>query len=477
MRYNFRKNWQLTILFMLFVPFLVFQITIINRPFYWDEAWSYASAVESMYQKGPSLLPGAIQDYLYRGHPTFFYFITTIWMKVFGPSLISIHSFFLIVSTCLVFAVFAFGNFLGGKTVGLIASACLIATPLFIAQAGFLLPEVMLALFSVLTVYYYFKQKIILEIVFGILLLYTKETGIVIIASILLFDFIKRINHSESFIEFFKGLIHLSKHLSPIALVAVFFIAQKTKVGWFFFPEHMGMMTFDIKTFYNKFINISRYVFQLEGRLVLTLVLLILLVFSIVRKRINIEQKNYLLITVIIFVFYISFSALNFYTVRYTMSIFPFLFLLFGIVINSAFKNYSKALIYIPVIAFMALSLKYSVKPEGVGDRTIGFLKMVDVHKKTVAYCEDVDLYDKEIGTHFLMLYNLKSTFMGYLSKGRIFRKTVGLGEPYPEVVIISNIELNEHAKAIQKSEQYQLLKRFENGLAWCEIYEKKENF
>ena len=124
-----------------------------------------------MYKNGPSLLPGVIDAYLYRGHPTFFYFITTVWMKIFGPSLLSIHSFFIIISTCLIFSVFIVGSYIAGKTVGLLASTCLLATPLFIAQAGFLLPEVILALFSILTVYFYFKQKIVLEIVFGTLLL------------------------------------------------------------------------------------------------------------------------------------------------------------------------------------------------------------------------------------------------------------------------------------------------------------------
>ena len=221
------KYWQLLVLLILLIPFIIFQITILNRPFYWDEAWSYASAVEAMFQKGPSLLPGAIDAYLYRGHPTFFYFITTVWMKIFGPTLVSIHSFFLIVSILLVFAVYKLGQFIGGKTVALLASVSLLLTPLFIAQAGFLLPEVMLALFSVLAVYFYLRKKIILEIICCSLILLTKETGLVIFGTIVLYDFIQRIRKSENVSIFFKELKPFAWHLLPIVPVTVFFLCKK----------------------------------------------------------------------------------------------------------------------------------------------------------------------------------------------------------------------------------------------------------
>jgi hypothetical protein len=62
-------------------------------PHYWDEAWSYATAVQKMYEKGATLLPGIVDVDATRGHPLFFYAAASTWMKIFGASLLSKHSF------------------------------------------------------------------------------------------------------------------------------------------------------------------------------------------------------------------------------------------------------------------------------------------------------------------------------------------------------------------------------------------------
>ena len=85
------------LLFLLIIVFILLKLEAMSLPFFWDEAWSYLPAIREMAEKGPSLLPGSIHTELYRGHPLVFYFLSSIWMKLFGHSLPISHLFPLII--------------------------------------------------------------------------------------------------------------------------------------------------------------------------------------------------------------------------------------------------------------------------------------------------------------------------------------------------------------------------------------------
>ena len=100
-----------------FIPVLVgivclilFKLPHLYLPYYADEAWSYAPAIKIMAQNGPSLLPGAISADYTRGHPLLFYFLSSSWIRLFGDSNFSLHSFALLISVLLVLAVYFSGK-------------------------------------------------------------------------------------------------------------------------------------------------------------------------------------------------------------------------------------------------------------------------------------------------------------------------------------------------------------------------------
>ncbi len=468
------KSWYFITFLIALILFIVYELQYIDRPFYWDEAWSYASGVKAMYDKGPSLLPGAIHEYLYRGHPTFFYFITAIWLKIFGTSLTSAHSFFLLISVALILSIFFIGKDLVNELTGLIASVCLMVTPLFLAQAGFLLPEVMLALFSLLTIYFYHKNKPGLEVLSGTLLVYTKETGLVLIGTIILFDFVVRIKNTPSVKTFFSDIHKFLIHFLPILLVSLFFILQKIKLGWFFYPEHIGMMDFDTGAFRYKLMLVLKYVLKQDGRFIISLGILALLLVYFYQEGINGKIQKFISLSFLFLLNYILFSAFNFFTLRYLLSVLPILYLICSILLFKVIKD-KKYFALIFVSGFSYFSLQETIHPTETGDSKPGFIQMVRVHKQAINFCEKYGYYNKEIGTHFLMLYNLKDPFLGYLEGGQTFKKAQIYNEKPTDLVVVSSIELNEHLKKVQTdTTNYRLLKRFSNNLAWCEIYEKK---
>ena len=72
------------ILPLLFV--VIVKIPHLAVPYFWDEAWSYFPAVFKMYESGPGLLPGALPLWDAKGHPLFFFFLSSSWMRIVGTS-------------------------------------------------------------------------------------------------------------------------------------------------------------------------------------------------------------------------------------------------------------------------------------------------------------------------------------------------------------------------------------------------------
>lgn len=465
--------WQELILLLACMVIVLYQIPYINRPFYWDEAWSYATGVKTMLEKGPSLIPGAIDPYLYRGHPTFFYFITVIWMKVFGSSPLAVQIFFVLISISALVVVFKIGQELHSKTSGLFAALGLATCPLFLAQATFMLPEMMLALLSLLTLLFFIKGKLLFEIICGTLLVYTKETGMVLIGAIVFYDVIMHINRSKHFVDFFRNAWRTAFHLIPILLVGIFFVIQKAKFGWFLYPEHINLITSDFKVIWNKFFEINRYVFWLEERSVMSIALFVALIISVVLKRLKGRNTKYLILLSVFMLYYILFSAVNFYTIRYSLSILPVYFILLSVIVCSLFnKRPQFALVLAGLL--LVLNIRATSKSSSLGDETLNFMYMVNVHQEAIKFCEEQGMQEEPIATHFLMLYNLKDPFMGYLSGERPF-KAVGHIDKIAtsNIVIASNIELSEELKQVREDSRFELLKRFESGFAWCEVYSR----
>lgn len=233
--------WDVGILLTCAV-FVLIKIPFLNLPYFWDEAWVYAPAVFDMYENGPSLSPDSINPDLSRGHPILFHFFAVCWMSIFGASFTTVHAFSVFVALLLIWATYALGTALANQKVGFWAAVFLAMQPMFIQQAGFLLPEVQLALFVVLTVLFYIKRKVGLFILSGTAMLLTKETGILVIGIlglVELVDFIRERNFSKK-----RWLEFLSIGM-PVALAFVYFLVQYAQFGWFMFPEHVSMFETD----------------------------------------------------------------------------------------------------------------------------------------------------------------------------------------------------------------------------------------
>lgn len=202
----------------------------------------YAPAVFDMYENGPSLSPDSINPELSRGHPILFHFLAVCWMTIFGSSFSAVHSFSVFCGVLLIWAVYKLGTQLAGQKVGFWSAAFFALQPIFISQAGFLLPEVLLSLFVALTILFYLQRKVWLFVLFGTAMLLTKETGVLILGIIGVLELVQFIREKD-----FSGK-RLTEFLSigiPLVFTGIYFLIQHKQFGWFMFPEHMSMFETD----------------------------------------------------------------------------------------------------------------------------------------------------------------------------------------------------------------------------------------
>ncbi|MCB9187078.1 MAG: glycosyltransferase family 39 protein [Flavobacteriales bacterium] len=262
---KYLSMWDVGIL-LTCVVFVLIKIPFLNLPYFWDEAWVYAPAVFDMYENGPSLSPDSINPDLSRGHPILFHFFAVCWMTLFGTSFTAVHAFSVFMALLLIWATYALGTALANRQVGFWAAVLLAMQPMFIQQAGFLLPEVQLALFVVLTVLFYVKRNVLLFILSGTAMLLTKETGILVIGMlgiVELVDFARERNFSKQ-----RWLEFLSIGM-PVALAFCYFLVQRAQFGWFMFPEHISMFETDPQIWEGKRNVVFKSIFAEQQRPIL----------------------------------------------------------------------------------------------------------------------------------------------------------------------------------------------------------------
>jgi len=336
---NNKKNIFDYLIVALCAILILIKYNTLSLPYFWDEAWPYATGVHLMYDKGISLLPGAIPFEISRGHPLFFHFLSSLGMKIFGNSIFISHCFSLFISCCLIVTIYFFGEKFFSAEAGFFSALIICVQPVFLAQSSMLLPEMLLALLSFLSLYFYLTGKKIFFVLSSVFLLLTKESGIVILLSILLKEFFDSFSTkpAPSLKPVANKFLLL---LSPMLLASFFFVIQKIKTGNFFLPLYISHENFELKNILDKLSGYSAFLFIYQGRNLLSAILVLSFIFLFIRrKEIALDKKEIgiiYLLTIFIVVF-LFFSASSFYSPRYLLSILPafilittyFLFLLF----------------------------------------------------------------------------------------------------------------------------------------------------
>jgi 4-amino-4-deoxy-L-arabinose transferase-like glycosyltransferase len=514
------SGWGLGVLLVCLL-FAINKIKYLGLPYFWDEAWVYAPAVFDMFENGPSLRPDSIDPLLSRGHPILFHFLAVCWMTIFGTSFSAVHSFAVFIAILLIMAVYKLGEALASRSVGFWSAALLAMQPIFIQQAGFLLPEIMLALFVTLTVLFYIKRKMWLYLAAGSAMLLTKETGILVIAAICvveLFEFLRQRDFSRD------RIIEFLATGSPVILAFLYFLVQYFQFGWFVFPEHVSMFDTDPEIWAGKRDTVFKILFQEQQRhLIIGIALAcgslawqkgpellrgllficgltfatltglnswlpdwffdfafpVIIGISLIllgREMLKGGPKTHLFIPLvgIIVPTMLVFTASHFVIARYLLFLIPLVILTCVLIIWMSTKR--SAWLFNTVVVCLGLVLYHFVNRADNKMNHVGNMHYVDqihVLQKGIEFLETETGFSECIAGSFLIQQALMNPVQGYVSEELKPTCVKNYVAPDAEYVMLINCEVDAGLEWVKVDQNFQLVFTADQGIQTTWVYKR----
>ncbi|MEZ4721960.1 MAG: glycosyltransferase family 39 protein [Flavobacteriales bacterium] len=449
------------------VLLLIVKGTVLNLPNYWDEAFPYSFAIGHMTENGPSLRSNAAPSIYTTGHPLLYYFLQsewnilvgrTIWMQRLLPMLFSLGSLIL---------TFLLGRKMLNAWMGSAAAFMLVCQNTFMAQSSFQLPETLITLLLLLTIYFLITSKNWAFIISATLLLLVKEPSIVLIALIFCVHFFR----FKRDVPWVNRLIESRVYVIPVLVMACFYMDQYFTQGWFLFPRHTGFASTDPTFFGSQFIRYFGHLFLYSGRNITFFSVIGFLAYLVYRRRsIKLDPTlvSQLILLVVVVIGFLVFSAFNFYSNRYILCLFPLFALISSAILFIVLdqRQYVAAALGILLGSICLFEGTHNKKPT---DHSLGYADMVTAQLMTIEYCVQQRWQGKHIKTGFLMSKYLTSYFPRYLEQNEVFAHVNEAENSGPTVLIISSNEKDLHH--LRSDKTYLLAKKFEAGNEWCEIY------
>ena len=515
-----KSRWVLLLVITLFI---LFKIHNLFYPYYWDESWPYASAVSYMFHHGISLVPGAVDPNLSRGHPLLFHAAAALWGKIFGMSHVSMHSFALTISMLFLIAIYETSSRLFNKRVA-IMSLLLVATQvLFIIQSTFLLLEMLVALLALLSLYHYIKGNHLQTGIYLSMLFLTKESGLIM-------GFVLGV---DALISLRKITIttkkeHLRRLLSigvPCILMVTFFLLQKRINGWYILPLYKQLADRSWSNFWEVFSKeATSCMFISDYRSLIFITAIAVTIYSAIAKKMyglltiliptvliyfmtgdqgpthsrdsllhftalilslasfsyyisrpslfkSAGQRKFILLTLAFITCFSIFSSMNFFTYRYLLAIIIPGLMLVAIITDKMTALTQPALYYVMLIVMMGINTYAYIYDDGNGDTDRSAFANMELQQCAVDYLEQHGLYNASIGAgSYLNRVHLTDPATGFLHGSQTFTN-VNWEIDYRDYIIVDNIEADYRYDHIKQLQDYQLVLRAQKGMGWIEIY------
>jgi 4-amino-4-deoxy-L-arabinose transferase-like glycosyltransferase len=442
-----------------------------NLPHYWDEAFPYSYAIGYMTEHGPGILTTAAPAIYTTGHPLLYYFLQASWNAVVGEAMWLQRIFPLLISIATLLMTFLLGKALFNEKVGLGAAVILVCQNAFLANATFQLPEMLLTLLLLSTLYFLISEKKFLFTTSASLMLFVKEPAVVLLFVIFVFHFFVLLRK----IPLKKRLRILWMYAIPVILNLAFYLHQYDIQGWFLFPRHTGFMTFTSDFFFNQLNRYFAHLFIYSGRNALFFGALALLMFYLYKQRKHrtlSKQGIHAIFLGLIISGFLLFSAFNFYSNRYILCLFSLFTLLVSMAIYLVFEKRQWGF-WGGVLVLFSIGVYFSLTDRRPTDHSLGYADAVVTQQQAVNYCISREWQSKKMNVGFLMSKNLTSHFPGYVAKDDAFQFVNQTAPENADIIIVSSNENELHE--IPTQYKFALSERFEQGNAWCEVYVSKD--
>lgn len=444
---------------------LILMIPNLSLPFFYDEAWSYFPAIKKMAEIGPSLFPGNLSIDDCKGHPQFFFFISSVWLKLFSINTVLLRILPLLISIgvllCIYLGLLKIANWESAFTASLLVSV----QSMFLAQSIMLLPEMLMTLLFLLSFFFFLQNKFVAYAISSSLMVLTKETAIIFPLITGLFYLLTLFSSSNQ--ANFK-LVHLFALIAPGLVYAIFLLLHYLSYGVILYGDHINYVSFDWAVIKDKIDRAYSFIFIRYGRQTISIFSIVSLIIGIIQRQVN---WKILSLAVLSFLSFMIFSVFNFYTQRYGL-VAMVLFIILGSSILGQLKinSFIKSGIAI-VLASICLYNTITIKENS--DVDLGYVETIRVYEDIVHYCEEQKLQDESFSVTFNMIFAFRDKDLGYVKDKKEFSNIVDW-KHYMEAryFVFESTVGDPPPGVLYAKENFKLIKSFTNKHAWGFIYE-----
>jgi 4-amino-4-deoxy-L-arabinose transferase-like glycosyltransferase len=438
--------------------FVIAKLPYVQLPYYWDEAWVYAPAIQEMTAAGPSLAPDAIPAALTRGHPLLFHFFGSLWAGVFGLSKLSLHTYALSISLLMLLCVYRVLSRWFDALAGLLGVLLLGVQPLFFAQSALVLPEVMLSMWLLLALDAYARQKWWLYAVFAAAAVLTKETAVALFAALSLHRFMLFLRQRSEWKLHLQALLIVN---SPALIFIAFLLWQKAVRGWMFFPYHLELMHLKFFFIKHQFLQYISFIFIYQGRNIFVAVLAIAAALAFVKKfSLRAAHKKLLAVFGLFTLAFLLLSVINFYSGRYVMVLIVLL-----VITVAAFISSFTMPRWVLLLCFFVLplpSLINLITAPGKDDSERGYADAVEVMQQACHWLTSPEHRTPTLFAPFLIKNALTDPRQGYIYASQI-RAHITSNRASADYIALSSFETGDEMELLLKDTvNFRVLETFE---------------
>ncbi|HMB45782.1 MAG TPA: glycosyltransferase family 39 protein [Candidatus Methanoperedens sp.] len=333
---------------------IAYTIYFIDLPPWWDGITTAMTALDTVKNN--------IDLYVdFFAKPPFVFLSLGILFKIFGYSPELIHIFMMIFSLGAIIFTYKVGEILAGKEIACSASFLLAFSPMFIAQSvnlNFDLPSMALLM---ATYYFLLKKNHIIAALSGIMLVMTKEIGILFMAAALLSKIL--INYIG---ERKIGKAAITARIIPIIVFIIWAYGNYIRRGWFLFPRDSPIIKLD--SIFNENLTMRlEQLFVINFNWILTILILCSLILWAYRRHESFDrEKMEMLLPLILFslFFFVVVAPIrDFNLPRYVIVLYPAFYLAsaWGVSGLSGKNRKISKMILVSIFLIFAAQTAYSI--------------------------------------------------------------------------------------------------------------------
>ncbi|PWB50383.1 MAG: hypothetical protein C3F06_12505 [Candidatus Methanoperedenaceae archaeon] len=341
---------------LLCVFVIAYTIYFIDLPPWWDGITTAMTSLDTVKNN--------INLYVdFFGKPPFIFLSLGVLFKIFGYSPELIHIFMMIFTFGAIIFTYKVGEIIAGKEIACSASFLLAFSPMFIAQSvnlNFDLPSMALLM---TTYYFILKKNHVFVALSGIMLVMTKEIGILFMAAALLSTIL--INYAGE-TKIGQQRAAITARIVPIIVFIIWAYGNYIRRGWFLFPRDSPIIKLD-SIFNENLIMRLEQLFVINYNWILTILIVCSLFLWAYRRYESIDREKIEMLLPLLLFFLLFFIVVapirDFNLPRYVIVLYPAFYLAsaWGIYGLSGKNRKISGMILVSIILIFSAQTVYSI--------------------------------------------------------------------------------------------------------------------